>query len=153
MIQPLTDSSYMELAKKIAISESDDPKVKVDARSGVGAVIVDKNGEVLASANKIPERVKSQIRVEDPNSPHRYHFIEHAERSAIYAATDAGLILRGATMYCTRFPCSDCARAIVAVGIDRLVVAGGFDDDGKWIDAQRAARALLLAANVRIRYV
>ena len=48
-------------------------------------------------------------------------FIEHAERNAIYNACKFGISLKGTTAYLPWFPCADCARALVAVGVVRMV--------------------------------
>lgn len=53
--------------------------------------------------------------------PACYQFTEHAERAAIYQAARTGTKLAGSTVYLTWYPCADCARALVAVGVDRLV--------------------------------
>lgn len=41
----------------------------------------------------------------------------HAELNAILQAARHGPSVEGATLYCTMFPCYDCAKAIVNVGI------------------------------------
>jgi deoxycytidylate deaminase len=45
----------------------------------------------------------------------------HAEMEAITAAARSGIPIRGATLYTTTFPCHNCAKHIVAAGIDRVV--------------------------------
>lgn len=47
--------------------------------------------------------------------------IVHAEMAAICDAAMRGISVRGATLYCTTFPCHMCARHIIAAGIDRVV--------------------------------
>lgn len=47
--------------------------------------------------------------------------IVHAEMSAITDAARKGLAVKGATLYCTTFPCHICARHIIASGIKRVV--------------------------------
>lgn len=47
--------------------------------------------------------------------------IVHAEMSAISDAARRGLSVKGATLYCTTFPCHMCARHIIAAGIKRVV--------------------------------
>jgi dCMP deaminase len=78
--------------------------------------------------------------------------LEHAERNAIFDALLPRNLLKGATMYSTLFPCADCARAIVASGVSRLVVLGvelDLDRDQKWLDHYRhAARIFELAGIV-----
>jgi len=45
----------------------------------------------------------------------------HAEMAALMSAVRLGLSVKGATLFCTTFPCHMCARHIVASGIDRVV--------------------------------
>jgi len=45
----------------------------------------------------------------------------HAEMAAITSAARNGIGIRGATLYCTTFPCHNCAKHIVAVGLKRVV--------------------------------
>jgi deoxycytidylate deaminase len=45
----------------------------------------------------------------------------HAEMLAISDAARLGRATKGATLYCTTFPCHLCAKHIVAAGIDRVV--------------------------------
>jgi deoxycytidylate deaminase len=45
----------------------------------------------------------------------------HAEMAAIVGAARRGAPLRGSTLYTTTFPCHDCAKHIVGVGVNRVV--------------------------------
>lgn len=47
--------------------------------------------------------------------------IIHAEMAAIMDAARRGISLKGATLYCTTYPCHMCARHIIAAGINRVV--------------------------------
>jgi dCMP deaminase len=56
-------------------------------------------------------------------------------------------------MYSTLFPCADCARAIVAAGLVRLVVLGLARDpirDQKWLDHYRYAERILAKAGIAV---
>lgn len=97
----------------------------------VGAIIVDANGEVLASAHNNREQTN------DPTG--------HAEIIAIRQATAAveDWRLGGATLVVTLEPCVMCAGAIVAARIPR-VVFGAWDErvgaSGSLYDLLRDAR-------------
>lgn len=132
---------------------SDDPKAKEVVQSGVGAVIVGKDGVIAQSANVLPPALKSHHEAKNRNiqDSERYYFIEHAERAAIFQALTNGRELRGATLYCSRFPCSDCARAIVWAGIRRAVFATGYAGEAHWLESQRAAVHILRNAGVTVR--
>lgn len=133
--------------------QSEDPKFGINPSSGVGAVIF-ANGQILSeSANRLPPRLSKTIALTDVDDERRYTHIEHAERAAIFFALNNKEKLDGATMYCTRFPCSDCARAISFSGIQRLVVAEGFGGEKRWIDEQRAALDVLRNSGVTVRYL
>lgn len=124
----------------------------------VGAVIVSPLGHLLATgSNRPPEamgvsRQDSVIAIErDPNW--KYFMLEHAERNAINNARELGLSLANAVMYGTLFPCADCARAIVAVGIRRLVVPSpevGRFRDKRWEVHFHYAHRILEMANVQM---
>jgi len=45
----------------------------------------------------------------------------HAEMSAIMSAARNGIALKGATMFCTTYPCHNCAKHIVAAGLEAVV--------------------------------
>lgn len=45
----------------------------------------------------------------------------HAEMAALMDAARRGVAVRGATLFTTTFPCHNCAKHIVAAGIDRVV--------------------------------
>lgn len=114
------DNRFLELASHISLWSKDDS-------TKVGAVIVDDvrnvrstgyNGFVRNISDDVPER---SVR------PQKYFWAEHAERNAIYAAARHGLSVDGCTLYCTRSPCADCARAIIQSGIKRVVYPHGAD--------------------------
>lgn len=134
-------------------ANSDDPKALSVTQSGVGAIIVSHGQVVASSANVLPpvlreHRMLYGLQIDDAD---RYHIIEHAERAAIYKALIERRSLERATMYCTRYPCSDCARAIVWAGIKRVVVGSGLRGEGRWIEAQRAAREIFRQSGVRVK--
>lgn len=53
--------------------------------------------------------------------PAKYLFTEHAERAAIFYATNRGIQTEGAWLYCPWVACADCARAIILAGITRVI--------------------------------
>lgn len=145
------DKHYLKLALQIS-NETDDPKGKVDSRAAVGALIVKGEEIIAASANRLPFPLQERYVIHDVASPERYHLIEHAERAAIALARRNGRNTEGAIIYCTRFPCSDCARAIADAGITELVASTGFTGESHWVESQRAALKLLRLSGIKIRY-
>lgn len=45
----------------------------------------------------------------------------HAEMEALLAAARSGVGVRGSTLYCTTFPCHNCAKHLIAAGVRRVV--------------------------------
>lgn len=129
-----------------------------DPNRRVGVVIVNTKNVVLSTGTNAPPTRMGLKREDshrmfalDPQS--KYFLLEHAERNAIHSAYHKGKSLSGATIYSTLFPCADCARAIVAAGIERLVVPAKEIDpirDEKWLDHYRHARKIFELAGVEI---
>ncbi|WP_299724086.1 deaminase [uncultured Tateyamaria sp.] len=90
----------------------------------VGCVIVDPVGHEVRTTgyNGLPRGVSAQDDARfDRASGEKFFWIEHAERNAVYNAVRGGVALLGCTAYVNRFPCADCARALIQSGIARLV--------------------------------
>lgn len=124
----------------------------------VGAVIVDRSGHQIAAGTNAPPHVlrltldQSRESIRN-NSDWKYFVLEHAERNAIFSAYAESKPLEGGTMYTTLFPCADCARAIVAAKLARLVVLGITYDserDAKWINHYRHAEQILALAGIMV---
>lgn len=148
------------MEKAVLISAtSDDPKGLVNPNSRVGCLIVKGSKTISKSANVLPKGVKALDFDLTAESENRYLVIEHAERAAIYKAANKRKRIKGATMYCTRFPCSDCARAIISTGITRLVVKSGIETNlitssqFGWEDSQRIALLMLEKSKVKVDYL
>ena len=70
----------------------------------------------------------------------------HAELNAVL---NARADLTGWTMYSTKYPCSDCAKAIIQSGVVR-VCCPRRDSDSQWMDSQLHAASMLLEARVEV---
>lgn len=103
----------MDYAHKAAQS-SDDPDTQV------GCAIFNEFDMFAAwGTNKLPKGIeKTPERV---TRPAKYDWIEHAERNAIYSTQYKLANFVNGTVYITWFPCCDCAKALVEIGIKRLV--------------------------------
>ncbi len=127
-----------------------------DRSTQVGAVIV---GEDRTPGpygyNGFPRFINDE-KEERHSRPTKYDWTEHAERNAIYNAARMGVALKGSTMYVTHVPCADCARAIIQVGITRVVtiascMEGDFSD--RWSEAAEITREMLSEANIHLDLV
>ncbi|WP_299859439.1 deaminase [uncultured Roseobacter sp.] len=90
----------------------------------VGCVIVDPRGNEVRTVgyNGLPRGVLADDDARfDRASGEKFHWIEHAERNAIYNAARTGVSLMGCTAFVNRFPCADCGRALIQSGVARIV--------------------------------
>jgi dCMP deaminase len=53
----------------------------------------------------------------------------HAEQNAIIQAAYHGVGIRGATLFCTNYPCTICIKMLVNAGIKRIVYQDGYCDE------------------------
>jgi dCMP deaminase len=148
------DRQFLLLCDEVR-QDSHDPDRKV------GAIIVDLDGQLIARGTNAPPSALN-LTIADSQTAIRqdrrwkYFVLEHAERNAIFDALLRGNSLKGTTMYSTLFPCADCARAIVASGVSRLVVLGvGLDPDRdqKWLDHYRHAERIFELAGVMVETI
>lgn len=109
------DVRYLHDACLAAANFSHDP------RTQNGAIIsfVRPAAVVVSAANCFPPGIAVTPARLDPAVKLKY--MEHAERTAIYAAALFGNSTNNATMYCPWFACVECARAIICAGIKRVV--------------------------------
>lgn len=52
----------------------------------------------------------------------------HAEQNAIIQAAIHGVAIKGATLYCTHYPCSVCAKMLINAGIKKIFLAENYPD-------------------------
>jgi dCMP deaminase len=137
------DAYLMNLAKATAL-KSKDPSTKL------GAIIVGPKHEIRATGfNSFPTGINDDV-PERKVRPEKYKWVEHAERNAIYCAARHGASLEGCTLYCEWPPCTDCARAIIQVGIIKIIV-NSFDIPKRWQLDMNTSITMLKEAKVKIQ--
>lgn len=121
-----------------------------DPNTKVGACIVDDDHKVVSIGyNGMPRNIDesklSWEKGEDLDS--KYLYVCHAEFNAILNIRN-GSALKGCTLYVTLFPCNECAKAIIQVGIKEIVYL-----DNKYEDSlmTRASLKMLTLAGIKIR--
>lgn len=108
------DIGWMRGALTWALTASNDP------RTQNGALLLSSCGtDHVLGSNRFPAGV--EVRPERLDPAVKLKYMEHAERSAIYAAARAGMRTRGSTLYCPWFACVECSRAIICAGVSRVV--------------------------------
>lgn len=139
------DQYFMGIAF-LACERSKDPATQT------GAVIVDKDNQILSIGyNGFPTGCSDEhFPWKDDDQDvlkNKHYYVVHSELNAILNAK--GRDLRGATIYVTLFPCSECAKAIIQAGIKNVVYAA--IKEGK--DYTKAAKRMFDAAGIDyVRY-
>lgn len=126
MSQERWDQDYMALAEWWAARRSKDP------RTQVGAVVVGPNKTILGIGyNGFPRGV-SDIEERYADRSVKHMLVVHAEANAILTS---GIIPTGSNIYTTSFPCVECAKLIVQVGLERVVYGEpyGEEDNVNWV--------------------
>lgn len=123
-----------------------------DPRTKVGAVIVDHDLTILGTGyNGFPRGVAdTPERLNNREAKHA--FTMHAEANAVMQALATGKPLRNASIYCTHFPCVECAKIIVQGGIKRVTSPLGDDLPG-WEISQARAREIFAEAAVTVHAI
>lgn len=115
------DQLYFDLVKRYG------EQSKCSSRQ-VGAILVDSMGHVFGQGfNSAPHGSKT---AECPRCEKKQYasgtamdlaICCHAESNCLGNAARAGRSTDGATIYCTTYPCAECAKLIVAAGIKTVV--------------------------------
>ena len=135
------DEFFMGVAE-LAAKRSKDPSTKV------GACIVKDKHIISTGYNGMPycesidnDEAYPWAREGEDQSKTKYFYVVHAEENAILSSP---VSVRGATLYCTLFPCNECAKAIIQSGIKELVYK-------EYRDEKIFNTALLMMSNAGIR--
>lgn len=140
------DKRFIDLAEHIS-SWSQDPSTKI------GAVAVDPGNKNILSVgyNGFPRGIADDERLQFREQ--KYALIVHAEANVIYNATFNGVSLKGSHLYVHGLPiCSDCAKAIIQVGIKRAAIRAHSLEtaSSKWKDMWQKTVEYFTEAGVEI---
>lgn len=134
----MENKNWMQTAHRVGL-QSPDPQRKV------GCLIVDPIKGILASGyNRIPKRLDTPGCYDDVAT--KRDRVIHAEEDAI---VNSHTSLNGTSLYCTRFTCHECAKLVIAVGVDR-VFAPDWERSSSWLGSFEKALELYRTAGVEI---
>lgn len=141
------DTRFMMMAKEVSLW-SKDPSKKI------GAIAVGENHRVLSTGyNGFPRGVEDKSsRLNDRET--KYKYVVHAEQNCIYNACLNGISLAGASLYVYGLPiCSECAKGIIQVGIERVIIDVYNFSIPKWNESFVFTTQLFKEAEISIKYV
>jgi dCMP deaminase len=134
------DECFIQMAFLIA-QRSKDPNTQA------GAVIVDENNIVVGLGyNGWPRGIKDEALPWEREGDFlntKYAYVVHAEENAIY---NSNKTTRGCKMYCTLFPCNECAKTIIQNGIKEIIY---YSDKYQHEDVWKASKKMLDLAGVK----
>ncbi|OGH68517.1 MAG: cytidine deaminase [Candidatus Magasanikbacteria bacterium RIFCSPHIGHO2_02_FULL_47_14] len=126
------DECFMRMAHIIA-ERSKDPSTQA------GAVLATKDNVVVGIGyNGFPRGIDNDaFPWEREGALHetKYAYICHSEENAIYNANNE---TKDCKMYCTLFPCNECAKTIIQNGITEIIYENDkYHEDPRWIASRR----------------
>jgi len=123
-----------------------------DDSTKVGCVITDEENTIKSLGyNGHPRGLNDEV-AERNARPLKYLYVVHAEINAIVNATRNGVSLKNSTIYCTFFPCNECAKAIINSGIKKLI---SYEPDflhSRWGESFRISHEMLEECGIEIIY-
>jgi len=127
--RPSWDEYFMEIARVVSTRST-------CIRRKVGAVLVLERRLLATGYNGTPvgltHCIESGCMRERLNVPsgERHELCRglHAEQNAIIQAAIHGVAIKGATLYCTTFPCIVCAKMLVNAGICAIYLSSDYPD-------------------------
>lgn len=127
------DDRFMQMAEVVAGWSS-----CYQENRKIGAVIVRDKRILTTGYNGAPANVTSCVEKGEcmrrtlnipSGTRHELCYAVHAEQNAIIQAAKQGIMLEGATLYCTHQPCVICAKMIINSGIKKVIYKNGYPDD------------------------
>jgi dCMP deaminase len=130
MERPDNDTYFMRMAELVSTRST-------CIRRAVGAVIVKEKRVLTTGYNGSPRGtkhcdelgcVRDELSVPS-GTRHELCRGVHAEQNAVVQAAYFGVSIKDATIYCTTFPCSMCAKILINAGISELIYRDDYVDE------------------------
>lgn len=93
-----------------------------DLHTKNGAILIKDGMTIGEGANEIVTGPNGKLALtgDELQRPHKYTYLEHAERNAVFQAIQNGRNPYRATLYCPWFSCEDCSRVLIHFGIKEI---------------------------------
>lgn len=129
-----------------------------DPSTQVGAVIVlpEDRDPISFGYNGFARKVNDDVS-ERWDRPEKYLWVSHAESNAILKCPRNGRVTKGAIMFTSGIPCTDCANDIIQAGIVEVVVHQQWLNHEldinreKWLDSAKRSKEKFREAKINIR--
>ena len=135
---------YFNLAKFQSELFSKDPNKKVCA-----LFIASETFQIISTGyNGIPRGINENE--ERWKRPEKYKYVVHAEVNGIYNSSLNGVSLKNSLCIVTLFPCTECSKALIQVGIKSVYTIKPDFFHIRWGDDFKHSYKLLEEANINI---
>ena len=130
-LNDMNDRDFLDIAKKVASNSH-------CLRRQVGAVLITADQKYIITATNTPfpyatycEKHGCLRNLYNIQSGTQLDICRclHSEARIIALCSDRGIATAGATLYCTHYPCSSCARLLITAGITRIVYLNDYPDN------------------------
>jgi len=141
----LTEDS-VKMMFKIAYKSA---SVSPDTRTQVGVVLVSKKNLMIPACNEPSPGFTIDS---DEYRNNKYAIMEHAERSAIFAAHKKNIPTDGSILFSPWSSCADCSRAIVLSGVTKVIRHKEIVEQSfpRWTESIRIGNKILIDGGVDI---
>lgn len=85
--------------------------------------------------------------------PQKYKYVVHAEANGIYNACRSGVSLNNSICLVTFFPCSECTKGIIQVGVKELITPYPDFKNNKYGEDYKFSMEMLSEAKINISYI
>ena len=137
------DEYFIEIAKLVSTRST-------CLRRRVGAILVKDHMVIATGYNGSPKGLSHCIdrgycprADKKPGDGYEVCMAVHAEQNAIINAAYYGAPTKGVVMYCTHYPCRDCAKSLINAGVRQVVYAEERPD--------ASAEAILEMAGIEVK--
>ncbi|MBD5634306.1 MAG: cytidine/deoxycytidylate deaminase family protein [Candidatus Eremiobacteraeota bacterium] len=120
-MRPGWDEYFMEVARTVATRAT-------CPRASVGAVLVREHRILTTGYNGAPRNVAHCTEAGCEMVGGHCVRSTHAEANAVVQGALHGVMLEGATAYCTHQPCVHCAKLLISAGVEKIVYANSYAD-------------------------
>ena len=147
------NKNYISIDDRFAIEALLTSLRSKDPNCQVGAVLVSKDNRILSTGyNGTPNGISDKDfpwQKEGSFLDTKYAYVVHAEKNAIFGFTGDRTLLKGSRLYTTLFPCNECMKTIIQVGITEIIY---LDNHNFHKDIYEASRRLVAIHNQDSRY-
>jgi dCMP deaminase len=141
-------NKFYQLAVFQADLFSKDPSKKVCA-----LFIAPETYQILSAGyNGMPRGIDEKIESRWER-PIKYKYVVHAETNGIYNSSLNGVSLKNSICIVTMFPCSNCAKALIQVGVKKVITQEPNLEHERWGEDFKYSLELLKEVNMDIFYV